>query len=527
MSLYTQEFIDVERMKKISSMPQYPYSDDYVYQTYYEIIDLDKERYHDIMRGKGLIIEKRQDIKKDLKSDKSIYSSFFGPGLNDINPFANHYRCKCGHYEGKVYQDRVCEFCKQPVKFCGDDFEKFGWICIDDKYCLIHPNLYKALSSFIGSKEFESILDNDDKMDINGKIIEPTVSKNSPFAGIGMLEFCDRFDEIMEFYKNKNAKKPEKLEFYEHIMANKDKVFTHSIPVYTTQLRPYNLDESQLNFDGNNAHFNILAAQALRVNKNQLISRRKGKPAKQILFRMQQKWMEIYDDVEKQLAHKKGFVRSVMGGRYNYCSRAVIVPDNSLQIDEVILPYSAMVIMLEQRIVSILAKTMPMHIAYMKWHAATINPDREIYDLLMKIIKSEYVGILLNRNPSIHSQSIVQMRVTGMHFDSYAMSLPLQILDGMNADFDGDTLNVMYIINKDFLYACMRVFNPRYAGQISRNTGMFEINVSLQVNNLICLNSFVRLSYDDYTPEELAMIKDCQDFKDISETKYTAGVCIA
>ena len=510
MSMYDQPLIDPERLKRISSKPRYPFSNEYKYNTVLEIINLDEERVRDIARGKGLIMEKRQDIKKDLKSYKSIYSPWFGPSLNDIDAFANRYRCKCGHYQGKIFNGRVCEFCKQPVDYYGDDFEKFGYICIDEKYCLIHPNIYKAIAAFIGNKEFENILDNDEKLDINGKPIEPVISKTSPFVGIGMLEFRDRFDEIMDFYYKKHAKKPEKLEFYDHIMNNRDKIFTHSIPVYTTQLRPYSLDDTQFNFDGNNAHFNILAAQAQRVNKNQLISKRKGKPTKQILFRMQQKWMEIYADLEKQLAHKKGFIRSVMGGRYNFCSRSVIVPDKSLEIDHLVMPYMAMVVLFEQRIVSILSKTMPMSMAYMKWHRATIIPDKEIYDLMMKIVKSEYVGVLLNRNPSIWSQSILQMRVTDIHFNSYAMSLPLEILAGLNADFDGDTLNVMCIINLDFLYACMRVFNPRYCGQISRNTGLFETNVSLQTNNLICLNSFVRLAYDDYSDDDMELIRDCQ-----------------
>lgn len=515
--MITQEQCNQYERKKILSVT--PVSSNpttrkkYVYQTSLEIIDLDKEREYDLMRGKGMIVEKRQDIKKDLKSDKSIFSSFFGPTLNDHDAFANRYRCKCNHLNGKLHQGEVCIYCHTPVQFMSDDFEKFGWICIDEKYGLIHPNLFKALSAFIGAKEFDSIIDNDDKIDVDGKPIENKVSKTSPFVGIGILEFRDRFDEIMEFYRNKHAKKPEKIEYYDHIMKNKDKVFCHSIPVYTTQLRPFNLDDSQFNFDGNNSLYNILAAQATRVNRNQLVSRCKGKPSKQILYRMQTKWMEIYADLEKQLSHKKGLVRSTIGGRYNFCARSVIVPKSELEIDQVILPYSSMVELLEFRIVNILSKTMPMHLAYQKWFMATIYPSREIYDIMMKIVQSEYVGVLINRNPSIWSLSVLQMQVVGIHFDSHAMSLPLEILSGLNADFDGDTLNCMYIINMEFLEACRKVFNPRYVGQISRNTGLFETNVSLQTNNLICLNSFVNLAMDSYTDEDLDDIQSCLDLE--------------
>ena len=481
----------------------------YVYQTELELIDLDKEKHSDIMRGKGFIIEKRQDIKKDLRSDKSIFSPFFGPTLNDQDAYSNRYRCRCNHLNGAANKGQICEYCHYPVIYVSDDFEKFGWICIDDQYALIHPILFKQLNVFIGPKDFDAIINNDDKVDVDGKIIEVKPTKSNPFVGFGLIEFRNHFDEIMEFYKNKFAKKPEKMEYYEHIMKYKHLVFTHSIPVYTTQLRPYNLDGSQFNFDGNNSIYNILAAQASRVNRNQLVMRRRGRPSKQILYRMQSKMMEVYADLEKQLSHKKGLIRSTIGGRYNFCGRSVIVPMTDLEIDQVILPYATMVELLEFRIVNILSKTMPPHKAYEEWFMATIKPSQKIYDIMMSIVKSEYVGVLINRNPSIWSLSILQMQVVGIHMYSYAMSLPLEILDGLNADFDGDTLNTMYIINMEFLEACKKGFNPRYVGQISRNTGLFEINVSLQVNSLICLNSFVQLAFDEYTEEDFAAIEEC------------------
>lgn len=501
---------DEDIIRNLNLRVQYPVSDTYDYQVRLKRVNLDKEREHSLMTGKGMIISKKQNIKKDLKSEKSIFApTFFGPTMNDANAFANRTRCKCGHYKGVIWKGYVCEYCKDEVKYYGDDFEKFGWICLDEQYCLIHPNLYKALASFIG-KDFEAMLDTDDKLDENGMIIEQKPSKSSPFVGIGILDFRDRFDEIMEFYRNKNKSKPEKLEYFNDIMEWRQCVFTHSIPVFTTQLRPFSIDDTQFSFDGNNSRYNILAAQAERVNKNALVRRLKGKPVKQILFRMQQKWMEIYEDLEKQLAHKKGFVRSAIGGRYNFCSRSVIVPDSKLEIDEVILPYKTMVVLFEQRIINILSKTMPVSQAYMKWFYATIEPDREIYDLMMDIVRSEYVGIFLNRNPSIWSLSILQMRVVGIHFQSHGTSLPLEILSGLNADFDGDTLNYMYIINDELLRAAMQVFNPKYTGQISRCTGLFETNVSHQTNTMICLNSFVRLAYDDYTEADFAAIEDCQ-----------------
>ena len=71
--------------------------------------------------------------------------------------------------------------------------------------------------------------------------------------------------------------------------------------------------------------------------------RRKDKPEKQILYAMQCNYNDIYADMEKVLASKKGYTRSLIGGRFNFCSRVVIVPDPELNIDELGVPYATMI----------------------------------------------------------------------------------------------------------------------------------------------------------------------------------------
>jgi len=507
---YIPEIDDIEA-RRVNITAHYPDSPDYEYEVRLERLNLDEERMKDINSNNGFIITTRQNIKKDLKSDDSIFSSRFGQTLQDLNPFAFRYHCKCQKYQGRLNNGKMCEVCHTPVKYIGDNFEYFGWICIKDPYVLIHPNLFKSLECLIGPKELNNIIMCDDKVDENGNIIPKEPSKDSPFVGIGIMGLKERIMEVLDFYR---AKKPAKKEYYEDIVANLDKLFTHSIPVYTTHLRPYNIDENNFSFEGNNAIYNVLAAQATKINKDKLFINHKGKPQKEILYAMQKNFNEIYADMETVMAGKKGYARSLIGGRFNFCSRVVIVTGPDLHIDEIGLPYATLIELFQQRLVNILRKTYSPAEAYMIWNNARNNYNPIIGDLIESILASEYVGVLFNRNPSIHSESIRQMRVVRMNKD-YTCTVPLQVLAGFNADFDGDTLNVMYILDQELLNAAMKVFNPRYAGQISRNDGMFNSNVHHQTDTMICLNSFAQLGRDSYSDQEFDAIKAIQKADDI------------
>lgn len=89
----------------------------------------------------------------------------------------------------------------------------------------------------------------------------------------------------------------------------------------------------------------------------------------------------------------------------------------------------------------------------------------------------------------------------------YTMGMPLQSISGLGADFDGDTLNILSIINKDFQAAAEKCFNPRNAMYISKNDGYFNNAYNHQRDTLINANTLINLSREKYTPEQLEAIK--------------------
>lgn len=287
----------------------YPNNPDYDMEVKLEKINLDKERVKDLRSNNGFIVTEPKSIKKDLKAADGIYSRKFGTTLQDVNAFENRYKCKCGHLQGRVYIGIKCPVCGEPVEFVDDNYNYFGWLVLKDPYYIIHPAIYAQLRNFFGTNKIrENRIDN---------IIKPVVPKDEdgftisngqptedePFLGIGMMDFIKRFDEVMDFYLKKY---PQKKDMYDDILSNRDLIFTQSIPVYTTQLRPYALEDSQFGYEKVNEYYTMLAKLVHVVNNDDLKMFRKLKPKNQCLYDIQMYFNKLYKEQIDIMATKKG-----------------------------------------------------------------------------------------------------------------------------------------------------------------------------------------------------------------------------
>lgn len=73
--------------------------------------------------------------------------------------------------------------------------------------------------------------------------------------------------------------------------------------------------------------------------------------------------------------------------------------------------------------------------------------------------------------------------------------------------YDGDTLNIFRIVNKQFHEAADKVFNPRNAMYISRNDGMFNNLVNHEKDLLINANTMINLSRGNYSQDQINKIR--------------------
>lgn len=419
----------------------YPKNPEYRMEVMLKKINLDEERIKDLKSGNGFIVTEPKSIKKDLKAEDGIYSRRFGTTLQDVNAFENRYKCKCGHLQGRLYEGIVCPICGERVEFVDENYNYFGWLVLKDPYKVIHPAIYAQLRNFFGNNKIrENRIDN---------IILPEIKKNEdgftiangeptddePFKGIGMVEFIKRFDEIMDFYLKKY---PQKKDMYDDILSDRDIIFTQSIPVYTTQLRPFSLETetSQFDYEKVNEYYTMLAKLVHTVNNDKLRLFRKSKPVNQCLFDIQTEFNKLYMEQINILATKKGELKQNFGGRYNFSARCVIAQEPQLEIDSVKLPYAALVVLLQPTIVNILKKSYNITYseAYKIWYKAQINTDMRVWSIIEQFINDKgYIPLLINRNPTINYGSIMFMRCVGIN-NNYTMSVPLQILKPLGGE---------------------------------------------------------------------------------------------
>jgi len=393
----------------------YPNDPNYEYLTFLTRVNLDKIRERSILSGNGFIIRNYDrsavKLKKMLVDDEGIFSSRFGQSLQDVNVFKDRYRCKCGALNHRINHDLICPICGTKVKYVDDNFDYFGWIVLKDPYYIIHPNLYRVLEKLIPATVLDNILCPIDEHDENGHLINPKKKKNvkisdkykdEPFKGIGILEFKERFDEIMDYYLKKGTNK---RMYYDDIYKNKDCIFTQSIPVYTTHLRPVKLDGNTFSYEDTNRLYVMMVRLQAKINDTSTSIARKRKPKNQLLYDLHCKYMELYKAIIKIISGKKGTIRNLIGGRFNFTARCVIIPDSTLRIDQCRLSYYAALELLQQTIINILQKTYSISYsqAYKIWDKSQSSVNSTILSIMKGLIKDSVNGlpILINRNPKL------------------------------------------------------------------------------------------------------------------------------
>ena len=489
---------------------EYPYNDEYYYSTFLKRINLDQLRKDDLSTGNGFKIEKSKGLKKDVKLQNGIFSYLYGSMLSDADAFTGTYRCRCGSTRGSVMLGSICPHCGERVLYIDEDLTKRGWLIINEPNCVIHPSMYWTIGSFIGERRLDGILNSNINIDKNG-IEMPVVSKpDEPFKGIGMLEFRERFDEIMGFYLKKY---PHKKVYYDDIMENKNIVFTHSICVFSSILRPSRIENDVMKYENCNDEYFMMNIQIDRLNAHSLYINKRNKIKLKLMYNIQKNINALYLKIKEILAKKKGDIRSAIGGRYCFSSRSIIKQDTDLRANEVRLPFAGLCELLQQVIINILVKTYGFLYseAYKKWLKCQLSGyDQVIYDIIDNYIKcNDGLPVLINRNPTINYGGILSCKVIGINMD-YTMSISLLILKALAADFDGDTLNILYLYNQEFIKTADEVLSPVQMF-ISRNDGQCNADFIHARDTIINANALKSLH--EYTPEQIEKIKFAQSIK--------------
>lgn len=465
-----------------------------------EIINWDKECELDLMLGRGFEITEPVIVHKDQKAMNGIQSPRFCSDWADEDAFSERYSCKCGETRGKVFEGETCPKCNTKIEFKDVDLSITGWIRLKDNY-IIHPIYFKKLASIIGKDAFTEIITYAKRVSKNGALVNKEDGK-TPFAGIGIMDFKERFSEIMDYFRIKKKNKQEEID---EIVNDVEKVFAKSIPVYSSVLRPMTYKGDAFFYNPIDKKYNSIYISTRLLNDLNLYEKRRSKWNAEkrermglgnILSNIQITLLALWDTVFEQVNQKEGYIKSeILGGMLNWSSRDVIIPDPTLKSDEIILNYMAFLELYKYEIIGCLVKLSGIseNDAFAEWFYARIKYSEKIYEMMKYIIKKRKPKVLINRNPTINYGSILCMRIKDVKkgfSEDYTMSLPLQILTVMNADFDGDIENVVSLKTKELEKEFSKVYNPRYNFFVSRNEGNFNNDMNLFKDQLIGLYEF-------------------------------------
>lgn len=408
-------------------------------------LNWDEECKRDLILGRGFLITEPAITNKDQKSYNGIQSTRFGTDWSDERAFEDRYSCKCGALQGKIFEGETCAQCKTKVEYKDVDLSITGWIVINN-HKLIQPSYYNKLANIIGTRNFKEIIEYDKFIDRDGHIQQK--DSNNPFKGIGIIEFRERFEEILEYYKRK---KKNKLEEIKEIEDDVDKVFTSCIPVYSAVLRPISFKAESFFYNSIDKKYNSIFSSVRLLNDTELFEERRKKWTKEkkermdsatILSSIQGKLNELWDLIFDIINMKEGHIRSdILGGMISFSSRCVIIPDPTLKADEIRLNYVCCLELFKFEIISCLVNMADIteNEAYEQWFKARIVYNPKIYEIMNYILKKYKPCCIVNRNPTINYGSLLCMRIKSIKNqfdDDFTMSMPISVLTGLNADFD-------------------------------------------------------------------------------------------
>jgi DNA-directed RNA polymerase beta' subunit len=149
--------------------------------------------------------------------------------------------------------------------------------------------------------------------------------------------------------------------------------------------------------------------------------------------------------IANEIKGKEGFVRSeIIGGTFSFSGRGVITYDNTLRLDEIDIPYPTAITAYQYRITHILCVRYGLTLERAFQMVNTNERNPYVIQILNEII-AEGQWVVMLREPTNNLASIGLFRIRRYKFDDDTISLTTEPLKGLNADFDGDALNLTFL----------------------------------------------------------------------------------
>ena len=390
-----------------------------------------EEKYKNALEVKTAKIKSKPIKGSGLaKDDMGLFSQvIFGP--------VQSFTCRCGRYKGIMYQGKVCERCGVMVQSSESRRTTFGKIDLGEDVILVNPVAFKLL---INNCLTDKYLRNKAQSVLIGKewisTITGEISKEHTEGCItGPIAFQKYiYPQIVESIKENNSS-----EYIVNTMLKKidECLFTHVIPIIPPDLRPIISGAGSTSFiDEINKYYMIMRNYVTYIKDAPIL------PHDKIAI-LQNQYFQVSELLLKKLSSKTGILRKYMlAKRVDYSARSVIVPDHTLNIDQIDVSFHIIKEVFKPNIIPKLVKALGIS----ELEAFNKYDSLEYEDVLFEICQSyKNYPTIINRQPSLHRASIMVFYIRNIIKD-YVLAIPPVSTEPFNADFDGDQMALYFPI---------------------------------------------------------------------------------
>ncbi len=394
-----------------------------------------------------------EEDKKKL--DKILYTRYEGDAL-EVMP-----SCECGHLTGGLLEGVRCRICGYTcVAVYEREIESSVWMAPPpDVVTFINPIVWVMLSksmTFSGLNVLEYL---------TNPTYQPQRYPEKEFARLrelniprGINHFYKHFDEIMQVLMDRrliSVRRADRKIFWQFIEENREAIFSNYLPLPSKMA--FIAEQTNMGFITDTATMTpaFEAIRTVQTTENPArplsLAQRQAR-AILVTKNMAQYYMNFFG---RPLGSREGWARKhVFGSRLYFTFRAVISSlSDPHSYDEIHLPWSLSVQVFKAHITNKLLKlgmTPKVCARYINEH--TLNYDPLLDSIFQELISESPCGgipIILQRNPTLHRLSAQRLRVTKIKTDvtDITTSMSVLVLKGPNADFDGDALNGLIILD--------------------------------------------------------------------------------
>lgn len=459
-------------------------------------IDMDQACREDFINGRGIRLTSVESFdKKGNKIYNGLQSPFFGSDYGDERAFADRYSCECGKCIGRPLEGQICPECDTEVQQYDTDLSRFGWVILDN-FPIISPIFYNKLELALGSmdggtKVIEGILKVGFAKQSEAEYDEKDRANlaKHPFIKKGMRWLSEHIGEVLTYYEGRRKSASAR---FEELRFDMDKIFCHSIPIYSNALRvetPGEKGEKVFKVKTNTMMSSIIKC-ANKVNEFSLEDADDPKLCYIIdryLWQIQTDMASVWEEEFNTIKGKRGFIQNkVMSGRHNYSARNIIIAGSGyLHANEIEVCYSTFIELFRYELCSFYAKLKSCSIktAQLEWNKAKNHFNSDFYNIMRCIIKDKknapYIRLMINRNPSINFGAFLYCKIVRVKpsVSDKTMTINTRIIKTLNADFDGDVLNIFRIPGADLGNKFAKNMDPTYNLYINRINGRVNPNM--------------------------------------------------